>query len=125
MTNVPKVFLIDDDGAVRASLRFAFELEGFAVEDFADAESFADQPCPPDNACLVIDYRLPGMNGLDLLARLRGRGIHLPAIVITSNPTRAIRSAVAEADAMLVEKPLLCDTLTTNIRFLMPPQAAI
>ena len=118
----PKVLLVDDDPAVRASLKFSFELEGFEVEDFADAESFSEQAQPSDNACLVIDYRLPGMNGLALLALLRARGVCLPAIIITSNPTRSVRQAVADANADLVEKPLLCDALTASIRSLIVPK---
>lgn len=116
MTPAPKVLLVDDDPAVRAALKFAFELEGFEVEDFATAETFLECTRMPDNSCLVIDYRLPGMNGLTLLALLRARGILLPAIIITSNPSRALQRAVADANATLVEKPLLCDALSASIR---------
>lgn len=119
MTVPPRVLLVDDDPAVCAALKFAFELEGFVVEDFATAEAFVEQARLSPNSCLVIDYRLPGMNGLALLALLRARGVLLPAIIITSNPSKAIQRAVADANATLVEKPLLCDALSASIRALV------
>jgi FixJ family two-component response regulator len=64
----------------------------------------------------VADYHLPGMNGLDLLARLRERNIRLPAILITTHPSAAIRNQAASAGVRLVEKPLLSDTLFEGIR---------
>ena len=109
-----RVLLVDDDPAVRGSLKFAFELEGFEVQDFASAELVGDQ----DANCLVLDYRLPGMNGLQLLDRLRRRGSTAPAIIITSHPNRKIREQIAAANATLIEKPLLCDTLAGTIRAL-------
>jgi FixJ family two-component response regulator len=109
-----RVLLVDDDPAVRGSLKFAFELEGFEVADFASAELVDDQGAN----CLVLDYRLPGMNGLQLLNLLRRRGSKAPAIIITSNPNRKIREQIADANATLIEKPLLCDALTGAIRAL-------
>jgi FixJ family two-component response regulator len=109
-----RVLLVDDDPAVRGSLKFAFELEGFEVEDYASAELVGEQHAN----CLVLDYRLPGMNGLQLLDLLRRRGSTAPAIIITSHPNRKIREQIAAAHATLIEKPLLCDALTGTIRAL-------
>jgi FixJ family two-component response regulator len=114
-----RVLLVDDDPAVRGSLKFAFELEGFEVEDFASAELVGAQ----DVNCLVLDYRLPGMNGLELLDLLRQRGSKAPAIIITSHPTRKVREQIAAAHATLIEKPLLCDALTGAIRELAEQRA--
>ena len=110
-----RIILVDDDAAVRASLKFSLELEGFEVEDFASAEAAASVTVD-DNSVLLIDYRLPGIDGLALLSLLRKRGVDAPAIVITSNPTRKLRQAIDAAGATLIEKPLLCDLLTTRIR---------
>jgi FixJ family two-component response regulator len=109
-----RVLLVDDDPAVRGSLKFAFELEGFEVADFASAELVDDKGAN----CLVLDYRLPGMNGLQLLDLLRRSGSKAPAIIITSHPNRKIREQIAAANATLIEKPLLCDALTGAIRAL-------
>ena len=113
------VVLVDDDPAIRASLAFSLGLEGFAVQGFETGEALLDTGDLSGDGCLVLDYRLPGMDGLTLLAILRRRGVSMPAVVITSNPTRAIRQRTAEAGALLIEKPLLCDSLTAGIRSLI------
>jgi FixJ family two-component response regulator len=112
----PQILLVDDDAAVRASLAFSLELEGFLVETFECAEDLAERGELPASGCLVVDYRLPGMDGLALLKTLRCRGVELPAVLITSAPSRAVHARVAEAGAVLIEKPLLCDALTAAVR---------
>ncbi|MBA2920200.1 MULTISPECIES: response regulator transcription factor [Sphingomonas] len=124
MSDARRILLVDDDPAVRAALAFSLELDGFVVESFEDGEALARRPPHPDDACLVLDYRLPGMNGLALLGLLRSRGVRLPAVLITSNPTRSICKAVAEAGAELIEKPLLCDGLNRRIKALVAGAAS-
>ena len=115
----PMLLLVDDDPAVRASLQFSLELEGFAVETFDSGETLVAQANLADPDCLVIDYRLPGIDGLSLLRVLRERGETCPAVIITSNPTRSVRQRTADTGAVLIEKPLLGDNLTTAIRALI------
>ena len=129
MSNPPAIILVDDDPAVRESLAFSLGLEGFDVETFASAEMLLERRERrglPAGACLVFDHRLPGMEGLALLELLRGEGVGLPAVIITSTPARAVADRAAAADAILIEKPLLCDSLTAAIRSLLhvPPLAA-
>ena len=124
MREAPRILLVDDDPAVRSSLAFALELEGFEVETFETGELLTMRESRPGDACLVLDYRLPGMNGLCLLEQMRSRGIRLPAVIITSNPTRSIRRSVAQIGAELIEKPLLCDALSKGIKSLISSQAA-
>ena len=69
-----------------------------------------------ETCCYIIDYKLPGMNGLDLLAELRRHDIAAPAILITTNPSPAVRARAAAAATVLVEKPLLGDALFQEIR---------
>jgi FixJ family two-component response regulator len=64
----------------------------------------------------VVDYKLPEMNGLDLLVELRNRKIDLPAILITTNPSAEVRRRTALAGVTLIEKPLLNDALFQGIR---------
>jgi FixJ family two-component response regulator len=104
------ILVIDDDPAVRNSLKFALEIEGFCVRAYRSAAELLQEELPP-TGCLVVDYNLPGMNGLDLLALLHERNIRLPAILITTHPTAMIRSRAASAGVYLIEKPLLTDTL--------------
>lgn len=109
------IILVDDDAAVRSALTFALELEGFRVEAHASGEALncADLP---SHGCLVLDYELPGMNGLDLLQTLRDRAVDLPAILTATQPRRAVRLAAAAAGVPIVEKPLLSDALLEGVR---------
>lgn len=118
----PRVLLVDDDPAVRASLKFALEIEGVEVDDFASAEAVAEAAMGGEPACMVLDYRLPGMDGLQLLETLRRSGVRAPAIIVTSHPSRSLRHQVAFANATLIEKPLLCDSLIETIRALAEPR---
>ena len=108
--------IIDDDPAVRNSLKFALEVEGFAVRAYPTGAELLAEAEIPDNGCLVVDYKLPEMNGLDLLFELRKRKIDLPAILITTQPNSAVRNRAALAGVPLIEKPLLNDTLFQGIR---------
>jgi two-component system, LuxR family, response regulator FixJ len=110
------VLVIDDDPAVRNSLKFALEIEGFSVQVYPTGAALLEEDDLPESGCLVADYNLPGMNGLDLLQMLREREVALPAILITSHPTPAIRSRASSAGVCLIEKPLLNDTLFLCIR---------
>ena len=65
--------------------------------------------------CLVLDYKMPRLNGLQLLTRLGARRLDLPAILITSNPSAATRERAAEAGVAIIEKPLLGNTLSVAI----------
>jgi len=106
------LFLVDDDAAVRRALKFAFELDGYRVETFPDGESLARRArLPADHACLVVDYELPGMDGLALIETLRRRSVRLPAVLITTHPTAKIRQRAQAAGVDIVEKPLLSDAL--------------
>jgi len=112
----PVILVIDDDPAVGNSLKFALEVEGFSVRLYPTGAELLDEKDMPESGCLVADYHLPGMNGLDLLARLRERNVRLPAILITTHPSAAIRRRAALAGVRLIEKPLLSDTLFQCIR---------
>jgi FixJ family two-component response regulator len=122
MTSVPRILLVDDDPAIRASLRFSLELEGYEVATFAAAEELLVSPQISGSDCLIVDFRLPGMDGLELLEILRGRGVTQPAILITTTPSRRVRARAAALGAPLIEKPLLCDGLTAALRDLCGPR---
>ena len=105
------VVVIDDDVAVRNSLAFALEIEGYAVRAYAEAGNLLEETDLPRRGCLIIDYNLPGMNGLAALDKLRQRGMLMPAILITSHPSPALRARAAAAGIRIIEKPLLGNTL--------------
>lgn len=114
------VVLVEDDLAVRLSLAFTLELEGFAVVALDSGEALLACSLPATSACLVLDQHMGGMTGLDALAELRARGIGLPTFLITSHPTAAARLQAAELDARIIEKPLLGDVLAAALRDAMP-----
>jgi len=110
------VLIIDDDPAVRSSLKFSLEVEGFTVRAYSTPYELLNETDLPANSCLLVDYYMPTMNGLELLARLRDRGVSIPAMVITSHPNRKLRERIAAAGVPLIEKPFLGNTLTDRIR---------
>jgi two-component system, LuxR family, response regulator FixJ len=110
------VLVIDDDPAVCSSLKFSLEVEGFAVRIYPGAYELLNEADLPPASCLLIDYHMPVMNGLELLARLRDRGITIPAMVITSHPNHKLRERIAAAGVPLVEKPFLGNVLMDQIR---------
>lgn len=85
----PLVIVVDDDLAVRSSLQFSLEMEGFAVHTYADGHELLDGSDVAESSCLVIDYHLLGMTGLETLAKLRQRCVLVPAILITTHPSTA------------------------------------
>jgi FixJ family two-component response regulator len=117
------VVVIDDDRAVLNSLKFALEIEGFAVRTYRSGEEFLAGASLPQSACLVLDYHLPGANGIAVVDELRRRRINVPAILITSNPPSALRQRAAAAGLALVEKPLLGNTLSEAIHLALEPSS--
>ncbi len=116
----PLVVLVDDDAALREALRFSLEIEGYAVRACETGEQLVELELPPGPACLVLDYKLDELNGLDALEQLRRRGVDLPAILITSYANPLLHSRARRLRAEVVEKPLLGDALLARIHALLP-----
>lgn len=117
---LPHILLLDNDPAVCAALQFSLGIEGYDVEAFESVDALSKAACPYEATCLVIDHRLPILDGLATLMMLRARGITVPAVVTTTNPSRATRAKIREAGAILVEKPLLGEALVNALRTLIP-----
>lgn len=108
--------LVDDDPSVLHALQFAFETDGYDVRTYARGEDLlAAAPIAP-STCLIIDERLPGLSGLDTIARLRALGVAAPAILITSHPTPGMVKRAAAANVDIIEKPLIDDSLARSVR---------
>src|SRR5262249_55116595 len=91
------ILVIDDDCAVRNSLKFSLELEGFAVRLYADGRALLDDVHLPVGGCLVVDQMMPGISGLDVVDALRMRGVSMPAVLITSIASPSLRQRAAAA----------------------------
>ena len=110
------ILIVDDDEAVRDSLRFSLAIEGFAVRAFANGRQLLAEMAVLDGDCLVVDQHMPDMTGLDLISALRARNVTAPAILITSRPDPGLRDRAAAAGVLIVEKPLLDFTLVDSVR---------
>lgn len=83
MNSNQTIFVIDDDLDVGTALRWLFESIGFVVETYKNAQGFLDNYNPQKTGCLIVDVRMPGMSGLELLEHLRVQKYKLPVVVIT------------------------------------------
>ena len=112
-----KICVLDDDPAVLQSLRFLLETHGFRVRTFGAAVTLLTSIDPDDVDCLVIDYKLPHMDGLDVAVRLRQQNVAAPIVLITGYPPQhmAEKAAAARIDYILF-KPHLEDSLVMRVR---------
>jgi len=110
------VYLVDDDEAVRDSLRWLLEGNGFNVRTYASAEAFLQAFDPAPFACLVLDVRMNGMSGIELHDELLRRGQDLPLIFMTGHgdvPMAVARMKLGAVD--FLEKPFDDQQLCRNV----------
>lgn len=106
MSDQPLVSIVDDDPAVRDALRLLMESAGLRAEVFANAGDFLDGVSVSRPGCLVLDVRMPEIDGLELQRQLAARGSRLPIIILTGHgdvPT-AVR-ALREGAFDFIQKP--------------------
>lgn len=116
-TPVPTVHVIDDDASVRAAIVSLLRSEGLAVQAHEGADAFLRRQPIAGPACLVLDVRMPGADGLDLQARLRALGEDVPIVFVTGHGTipmtvRAMRAGAVE----FLTKPFAEDELLQAVR---------
>lgn len=95
------VYLVDDDQAVRDSLKWVIESAGYVVEAYASAQAFLEAYRPEPPGCLILDVRMPGASGLNLQARLAQEHSIMPIIFISAHATvpdavRAMRNGAID-----------------------------
>lgn len=113
----PTVFVVDDDRDVRDGLQWLIESVGLKVELYESAERFlyAYQSTRP--GCLVLDVRMPGMSGLELLENLRAREFPLPVILLTGHGSVRVAVRAMKAGAVdVIEKPYADEELLDQIQ---------
>ena len=114
--DTPIVFVVDDDVSVRESLESLIRWAGWKPETFSSAQEFLSRPAVDAPSCLVLDVRLPDLNGLDLQKRIAGRSA-LPIIFLTGygDVPMTVRAMKAGAVEFLT-KPFESDALLDAIR---------
>src|SRR5580692_4418433 len=116
LAGTPTVFIIDDDAAVRASIQDLLDSSGLRSESFETAEQFLRSKRSDGPSCLILDVRLPGINGLDFQRRLADAGFQIPIIFITGHgdipmTVKAMKSGAVE----FLTKPFLDESLLNAI----------
>src|SRR6266403_3496612 len=99
--DIPTVFVIDDDAHVRAAVQGLLKSVGLRSESFPTAQAFLGSKRPEGPSCLVLDVRLPGVNGLEFQRELADKGLLIPIIFITGHAdipmsVRAMKSGAVE-----------------------------
>jgi two-component system response regulator FixJ len=125
MSTHPPVFVVDDEDVVRSSLARFLRTLGVPSQTFASAEAFlaglADREDGAEG-CLLVDIRMPGMSGIDLLEELARRGIAMPAIVMTGHTDEAsLQRLEALRTIGLLEKPFSVAQLKAMLARWRPP----
>jgi FixJ family two-component response regulator len=115
--DTPRVFIIDDDADVRASIQGLLKSVGLSAETFGTAEEFLGSKRPEGPSCLVLDVGLPGVNGLEFQRQLGDAGIQIPIIFITGHgdipmSVKAMKSGAIE----FLTKPFQDQALLDAIR---------
>jgi FixJ family two-component response regulator len=105
------VFVVEDDEDVRASTKALLEALGYAVRAFASAEEVIGSGDAGTAGCIVLDYNLPEMTGLDLIKQLRTQGIQTPAIMVSGNGKQLVIAATKAGIAAVLRKPLSAEAL--------------
>lgn len=107
MNNVkPTVHIVDDDEAICQSLSFLIEDIGLHTQTYGTARDFLEAYDPAQSGCLVVDVRMPGMGGLELLWKLSEQGTNLPAVVITGHGDVPMAVDAMKCGAVdFIEKP--------------------
>jgi FixJ family two-component response regulator len=100
MPKVPMISIVDDDDSLRSSLENLIRSFGFRAQGFPSAEAFLNWKQAHDMACLIVDVRMPGMNGLDLQRQLITTDCRVPIIFIASHAGDNARAQALEAGAV-------------------------
>lgn len=111
-----KVLVVDDDASVRKSLHRLIRAAGYDVETLEGAAAYLERAAQQPPACLVLDIRMPGMSGLDLLRVVAGTARDLPIVFISGHGDEDVRAQAMDAGAVeVLYKPLDETTLLAAI----------
>ncbi|MEE2921952.1 response regulator [Hyphomonas sp.] len=122
------VFLVDDDDAIRHSASFMLRHAGYTVKTFPDGVTFLDEYAPNDSACILLDVRMPVMDGLAVQTALQERGNTMPIIVLTGHgdvsvAVQAMKNGAIEFLEKPYEKKALLEAIETGFSRLADAEA--
>jgi FixJ family two-component response regulator len=119
------IYVVDDDYDVLKSLRFLLETEGFEVRTFRSGSALLASPTRHGADCMVVDYKMAGIDGLELAERLRGLDVSAPIVMITGYPDENIASKANSAGVrQVLLKPNLEENLVECVRNAINPGSA-
>src|SRR5579885_2500821 len=118
VTKDPTIFIVDDDDAIRDSLQLLLESAGFRkVVTYGSCRAFLDEAAPRPGDCLLLDIRMPGMDGLELQDALAKRGTRIPVVMMTGHGDVPIAVRAMKAGAVdFIEKPFSDDVMLESVR---------
>ena len=117
MSKQATVFVVDDDQAMRNSLKWLIESVGLKVKTYASADEFIKDYYPGRAGCLLLDVRMPGMSGLELQEQFVEQQIKIPIIIITGHGDVPMAVRAMKAGAVdFIEKPFNDELLLESIR---------
>jgi two-component system response regulator FixJ len=110
--DLPLVHLVDDDGAIRRSASFMLKTSGYQVKSYESGVELLKSPGELSQGCILLDIRMPGMDGLEVQQALRDKGVILPVIIMTGHGDVTLAVRAMKAGAIdFIEKPFEKATL--------------
>ena len=117
MAEIPIISIVDDDESVREAVKNLIRSTGFRAEVFTSAEEFLNSSHLHETACLILDVRMPGMNGLELQRRLAASNFAIPIILISAHSDGEAQARALQAGAVdFLYKPFTEDALLNAIK---------
>jgi FixJ family two-component response regulator len=117
MSDISKIFIVDDDASVRDSISMLLEAAGYGVATFPSAHEFLDVCTPDTRGCIILDVNMPDMDGPALQEELTRRGLRMPVIFLSGQGTIPITVRTLKAGAMdFLTKPVKGSVLLTRVQ---------
>jgi CheY-like chemotaxis protein len=114
---VSLILIVDDDESIREATKTLLRSAGYQAQTFASAESLLESGALGETECLILDVRMPGIDGLELQRRLNAEGVHVPIIFITAHDDAAVRRrAIAGGAINLLHKPFAAAELLATVQ---------
>jgi two-component system response regulator FixJ len=126
MSDKTLIHVIDDDAAMRDSLSFLLDVNGYSSKTYDSANAFLAEAAADALSCVISDIRMPGLNGIELVRQLKSKGATCPVILITGHGDVALAVEAMKAGAAdFIEKPFDDEALLGAIRAALEAHSAV